>query len=104
MLIDMHAHVIPDGFPAAAPEDAAGRWPRIERADSGARTLVAGALRFTARDAFFDAARRLEAMDASGVDAEVVSPMPPLLDYALPAMAGRDLGRCVNEFIARLCE
>jgi aminocarboxymuconate-semialdehyde decarboxylase len=97
MLIDMHAHVIPDGFP-----DREG-WPRIEEAD-GARLLVSGQMRLTAQDAYFDAERRLAAMDANGVDAEVVSPLPPLLNYRLPAAGARDLCRAVNEFIVRLCE
>jgi aminocarboxymuconate-semialdehyde decarboxylase len=77
----------------------------MEPADlAGARLLVAGKLRFTAPAVFFDAERRLAAMDASGVDAEVVSPMPPLLNYALPPDSGRDLCRWVNEFIAGLCQ
>jgi aminocarboxymuconate-semialdehyde decarboxylase len=100
----MHAHVIPTGFPEA-PAGCAERWPRIEPAESaGSLVLAAGSLRFTARDVWFDAERRLEAMAANGVDAEVVSPFPPLLDYALPADAGVALARSVNEFIARLCE
>jgi aminocarboxymuconate-semialdehyde decarboxylase len=98
VLIDMHAHVIPDAFPPGT----ADRWPRIERVD-GARALVSGSMRFVAQEAFFDAQRRLEAMDASGVDAEVVSPMPPLLNYALPIEDGRRLSGAVNEFVARLC-
>src|SRR5215467_8266823 len=97
MLIDMHAHVIPDGLP-----DREG-WPRIEEAD-GARVLVSGQMRLTAQDAYFDAERRLASMDASGVDAEVVSPLPPLLNYRVPPGDARDLCRVVNEFIARLCE
>lgn len=105
MLIDLHAHVIPRDFPEAGDREGAERWPRMEPADSGsARVLALGHVRFTAQDAFFDAERRLEAMDANGVDAEAVSPMPLLLDYSLPPRAGRDLSRCVNEFIARLCE
>ncbi|HYW25527.1 MAG TPA: amidohydrolase family protein [Terriglobales bacterium] len=97
MLIDMHAHVIPDGLP-----DRDG-WPRIEQAD-GARVLVSGQMRLTAQDAYFDAERRLAAMDASGVDAEVVSPLPPLLNYRLPPAEARDFDAAVNEFIVRLCE
>jgi aminocarboxymuconate-semialdehyde decarboxylase len=42
-------------------------------------------------------------MDASEVTAEVVSPMPPLLNYRLPATSGRDLSRWINEFVAGLC-
>jgi aminocarboxymuconate-semialdehyde decarboxylase len=42
-------------------------------------------------------------MDATGTDAEVVSPMPPLLSYRLPAASGRDLARWISEFIVALC-
>ncbi|HLH68196.1 MAG TPA: amidohydrolase family protein [Candidatus Dormibacteraeota bacterium] len=105
MLIDLHAHVIPTDLPPARGRASGDRWPRIEPAETGgARVLVSGPMRFTARDVFYDADRRLEAMERSGVDAEVLSPMPPLLNYALPAQDGLDLARCVNEFIARLRE
>lgn len=103
MLIDMHAHVLPDDFPEAP--DGASDWPRMERTDTEtARLLVAGKLRFKAQDAFFSAERRLSAMEADAVDAEVVSPMPPLLNYRLSPNHGRDLSRWINEFIAGLCQ
>ena len=51
MLIDMHAHVIPDGFPPAAGRECADRWPRIEEAD-GARVLVSGRMRLRVQDAY----------------------------------------------------
>src|SRR5262252_9423604 len=101
MLIDMHAHVIPDGFPSADGRAAAERWPRIEEA-GGVRAFVSGGMRLTVQDAYFDAERRLAAMDANGVDAEVVSPLPPLLNYRVVAADARDLCRSVNEFIVRL--
>ena len=72
-------------------------------AEGDARLLVSGPVRFTARAAWFDAEQRLAASAASRVDAEVVSPFPPLLNYALPALAGRDLARWVSEYIAGLC-
>ena len=103
MLIDMHAHVIPDGFPGPNGHAGGDRWPRIEEAE-GVRVLVSGQMRLTAQDAYFDAERRLAAMDANGVDAEVVSPLPPLLNYRLPPDGARGLCRGINEFIARLCE
>ncbi len=67
------------------------------------RELVSGPVRFTARRAWFDAEQRLAASAAGGVDAEVVSPFPPLLNYRMPAACGRDLARWVNEYIAGLC-
>ena len=69
----------------------------------GARVLEFGPMTFTAQAAFFDASARLAAMDASKTDAEVVSPMPPLLNYRLPAGTGRDLARWINDFIVKLC-
>ncbi|MBX6354399.1 MAG: amidohydrolase family protein [Micromonosporaceae bacterium] len=100
MLIDVHAHVLPKDYPADAPKC----FPRMEPVDGEtARVLVFGATRFTARDVFFEAERRVEAMDASGVDAEVVTPMPPLLRYDLPVADGLRLARWVNETTAALC-
>ncbi len=100
MLIDAHAHLLPRDYPPDAPEC----FPRMEPVDGDtARTLVFGPMRFKARDVFFDAERRVAAMAASGVDAEVVSPMPPLLRYDLPAADGLALARHVNEFAAGLC-
>ncbi|HEY7432678.1 MAG TPA: amidohydrolase family protein [Streptosporangiaceae bacterium] len=102
MLIDMHAHVLPGEYPPPGP--ATEGWPAMTPAGAeGARLLEFGPVRFTAQAAFFDAAARLAAMEASGTDAEVVSPMPPLLNYRLPATTGRDLARWINEFVVKLC-
>lgn len=100
MLVDCHAHLLPRDYPADAPEC----FPRMEPIDGDtARLLVFGAMRFRARDVFFEAERRIEAMDASGVDVEVLTPMPPLLRYDLPPADGLSLARWVNEFTATLC-
>lgn len=100
MLVDAHAHLLPHDYPADAPEC----FPRMEAVDGdSARTLLFGATRFRARDVFFDAERRIAEQDASGVDAEVLTPMPPLLRYDLPASDGLSLARHVNEFSATLC-
>ena len=103
MLADLHAHVIPGSFPAVPSGCDPASWPSMSPADDGARMLASGVLRFTARAAWFDAEQRLAASAASGVDAEVVSPFPPLLNYLLPAAYGRDLARWVNEYVAWLC-
>ena len=103
MLLDMHAHVIPGALePVGERED--HRGPRVGPCDDErARLLETDRMQFRASDAFFSAEARLESMDASGVDAEVVSPMPPLLDYELSGDEGLELSRRVNEFVAELC-
>jgi aminocarboxymuconate-semialdehyde decarboxylase len=103
VLLDMHAHVIPGALePVGERED--HRGPRVGPCDDErARLLETDRMQYKAADAFYSAEARLEAMDASGVDAEVVSPMPPLLDYELSGAEGLELSQRVNEFIAELC-
>jgi len=102
MLVDMHAHVIPGALdPVGKSDDHKG--PRVGPCDDPhARLLENDRMQFKAVEAFYSAERRLEELERSGVDAEVVSPMPPLLDYALTGEEGLDLSRRVNEFIAEL--
>ena len=102
MLIDMHAHVIPGALDAVGTRDG-HRGPRVGPCDDEhARLLETDRMQFKASDAFYSAERRLEEQERSGVDAEIVSPMPPLLDYGLPGEEGLALSRRVNEFIAEL--
>jgi aminocarboxymuconate-semialdehyde decarboxylase len=100
VIVDAHAHLLPGDYPTDAPET----FPRMEPIEGSAdRLLVFNQTRFRAKDVFFEAERRVEAMTASGVDVEVVSPMPPLLRYDLPNADGLALARHVNEFTAQLC-
>jgi aminocarboxymuconate-semialdehyde decarboxylase len=103
MLVDMHAHVIPGALDPVGSEE--HRGPRIGPCDDEHARMLENdrGMKFKAIDAFYSAERRLEELERSGVDAEVVSPMPPLLDYALAAPEGLELSRRVNEFIASLC-
>lgn len=99
-LVDAHAHVLPRDYPRDAPDC----FPSMEPVEGSTdRTLVFGTMRFRARDAFFEAERRIEEMAASGVDVEVLTPMPPLLRYDLPVTDGRALAEHVNETTAALC-
>ena len=100
MLIDAHAHLLPRDYPADAPEC----FPRMDPIDGEtARLLIFGQVRFKARDVFFDAERRVEAMDESGVDAEVLTPMPPLLRYDLPVADGARPGPVRQRVRRRRC-
>lgn len=101
MIIDAHAHAIPKDYPAGSPKC----FPEMETIDDSTdRLLKFGAMNFRAKDVFFEAERRIEAMDSSGVDAEVLSPMPPLLRYDLPAGDGLALAQHTNAFIAEVTE
>ncbi|QBR73116.1 amidohydrolase family protein [Microbacterium sediminis] len=99
MIVDAHAHFLPGSYPHDAPEC----FPRMEPiADSSDLLLVFGQMRFPAKQVFFEAEKRIEAQEASGVAAEVISPMPPLLRYDLPAADGLALAQHVNDVAAEL--
>lgn len=103
-IIDSHAHIFPGDFgPAPAGCDPAS-WPSTEPNPEveGGKFLVNGQMRFPAKAVWFDAERRLEASAASGLDAELLSPFPAVLNYRVPAGVGRDMCRVVNEYIAGL--
>ena len=104
-VIDTHAHIFPSSFGPAPPGCDAASWPSTSPAPSvgaGAKYLNNGPMKFPARAVWFDAEQRLEASTASGLDAEVLSPFPALLNYKSPAAVGRDLCRVTNSYIAGL--
>src|SRR6201981_2917402 len=102
-IIDSHPHIFPgDSGPAPAGGDLAA-WPSVQDGpEPDFRLLVNGQMRFPANRVWFDAERRLEASAASGLDAELLSPFPALLNYRAPGPLGRDLCRVTNEYIAGL--
>jgi len=105
MLIDMHAHVIPESFPPAAGRASARRWPTMEHFEPGrANVIIAGENFRTVHSGNWDAERRLRDMETSGVDAEVISPLPELLSYWFTIEDGLDFCRFLNEWIARFLE
>ena len=103
MLIDTHCHVIPPDLPRQASDQGAAMWPRFEAAPGGERLLVSGASRLAAKAVYTSTDARLSAMEADGVDVEVISPMPFFLSYAFAAEDGLRLSRHVNDFVLRLC-
>jgi aminocarboxymuconate-semialdehyde decarboxylase len=92
-LVDVHSHAI---APELRPSPAAagyGRWPVVERSgDEGA--IVVGGRLFREIDArCWSAQRRIEDLDAGGVDVHVVSPVPITFCYDAPAPVGVELAR-----------
>jgi aminocarboxymuconate-semialdehyde decarboxylase len=103
-VIDTHAHIFPGDFGPPPRGCDPASWPSTEPHPDidGGKFLVNGPMRFPAKAVWFDAEQRLEASAASGLDAELLSPFPALLNYRAPAEAGRDLAKVTNEYIAGL--
>jgi len=99
MIVDCHAHMLPGELP----DSSHPAHPRILRCDEGGTlTFGFGDLEYPAPPVWHETDLRLAAMDRAGVDVEVVSPMPMLLDYRLPLEDGLGLVRWVNERVAGL--
>ena len=104
MLIDMHAHVVPEFFPPGTGRPSATLWPFLDHFEEGrARVMINGENFRTIHDGNWNYERRLADMATSGVDAEVLSPMPELLSYWMDPNDALDISRHTNQFIAELC-
>lgn len=86
MLFDVHTHVSPKEFPASQSEAIRSRWPCMQcKGQSGASLYFGDTLFRELDDRSWDCGRRIEDMDRDGVAVQVLSPMPELLSYWLPA-------------------
>lgn len=97
MSIDAHTHAVPEVFPARP------GWPRVTSDGSGAVVLHTQGQHVPLPAEFWDVDARLAALDISGLRAEVVSPLPQLIDYGAPAELYAEVCRYVNEWMAGFC-
>jgi aminocarboxymuconate-semialdehyde decarboxylase len=99
--IDVHAHCVPTGVVEELARDG-GRYgiDLVER-DGKRHALIAGRVDAgPLRADFFDIDARLAAMDAQGVQVQLLSSWIDMTAYALPAEAGRRYARMFNETLA----
>ncbi len=101
--IDVHTHVVPASLPPSLGAASAMTWPSIEHVDCcHARVLVGGKPYRDIEDSCWNVNRRVDEMNAMGIARQVLSPMPELLSYWLPADDARHLARHINEQIATM--
>jgi len=95
-MIDVHTHVVP---PIDYRVGSDSRWPVVEVDEEGATVFIAHKAFRRVRTASFDMSVRMGEMEAMGVRAQVLSPMPELFSYwALPEEAAEACRR-VNDWI-----
>lgn len=105
MIIDMHAHVVPEHFPPAGSRASADRWPSMDHFEAGrAKVMIGGENYRTLASGNWDVEQRLRDMDHHGAAAQVISPMPELLSYWFTAEDCREFAQYVNESIRAMCE
>ncbi|HVZ45809.1 MAG TPA: amidohydrolase family protein [Ramlibacter sp.] len=99
--IDVHTHVVPGRFPAYTGRTARDLWPSMADAPNCHRhVMLKGSIYRTVPHSCWDCAARAADMPAMQVGRQVLSPMPELLSYWLPADDGQAMCRFLNETIA----
>ena len=97
--IDVHSHFVPKGWPDLADAtQCAGPWPSL-RVDSQRQAMIMlGEREYRPiSDSAWNADRRLEHMDADGIDRQVVSPTPLFFAYGQDAQASTAVARIFND-------
>ena len=99
--IDVHAHIVPDGVIETLVAEG-GRWGvEITEADGKRAAIIAGRVKAGPMvPGLTDQPRRLAAMDASGVDVQLLSSWIDFTAYALDDAVGARYSRMVNEGLA----
>jgi aminocarboxymuconate-semialdehyde decarboxylase len=102
--VDIHTHIVPASFPAYAGRHSNVRWPSMAPAHDchHCNVMIAGKVFRTVSDHSWSLERRLEVMEASRIERQVLSPMPELLSYWLDPEDAESLGRHVNETIGTM--
>jgi aminocarboxymuconate-semialdehyde decarboxylase len=101
IVIDTHAHFVPERFPARPADVPATEWPELTSLpDGNARMSFDGKEFRIFEPAYWDVEGRVAQMDSEGIAIQVLSPLPELLSYWFSPEAGRAIATHVNESIA----
>lgn len=98
LITDVHAHCVPASLRDTIAED--GRELGVTVAADGTVTVAGKAVAMPLRDGLVDRAARLDAMDRTGVDLQILSPWIDLVAYRLDAEPGARWSRLLNESLA----
>jgi aminocarboxymuconate-semialdehyde decarboxylase len=99
--VDVHTHIVPEGWEDWAARFGGERWPRLVRHDACRATIMTGAQFFRdIDDRSWSPARRIEDMDRLGIDRQALSPPPVMFCYWADARATEAFARMQNENVA----
>jgi aminocarboxymuconate-semialdehyde decarboxylase len=103
--VDVHAHVVPENFPHYIGGKLPAEWPSMAPAHACHRhVMIAGKVYRTVSDACWSSARRLADLPGMGLALQVLSPMPELLSYWMPARDAQQLLRYTNDCMAAMVQ
>jgi aminocarboxymuconate-semialdehyde decarboxylase len=104
MIIDVHAHYLPESAVRAHELDQPWHGTSICRDERGILVAETAGKRFVfgSPTHFEPLVNRIERMDGRGVDTELLSLLPPLFRYGLPAADGIAAAKDVNDELSDL--
>jgi aminocarboxymuconate-semialdehyde decarboxylase len=103
MRTDCHCHILPRDWPDLAERYGDPRWPHLEHVDAcSARIMIDGGLFRSVTHQLYDVSRRLDDMNAAGVERQVLSTVPVMFSYWARPSDARELCRYLNDHIAEV--
>lgn len=105
MIIDVHSHVVPRGWPdLATATGAPGPWPWLRLESERDAMILIGDRDFRRiTDQCWDPEVRLADMAADAVDVQVVSPTPVFFTYGRPGTEAAAVARIFNDLSLEIC-
>jgi aminocarboxymuconate-semialdehyde decarboxylase len=101
--IDVHTHIVPEGWEDWAARFGGDRWPSLVRHDACRATIMTGGQFFRAvDDRSWSPERRIADMDRLGIDRQALSPPPVMFCYWADARANAAFARLQNENVAAI--
>ncbi len=98
MIVDVHTHLVPKGWPELSAACGGSGWPWLRLDSERAAMLMVGDTEFRpVGPAAWDPATRLADMADDGVDVQVVSPTPLFFSYDRPADQAVKVARIFND-------
>ncbi|SDQ91620.1 amidohydrolase family protein [Virgibacillus salinus] len=101
MRVDFHTHIIPEEIPDFADKFGSDKWPVLEKTCScGANIMIEGNVFREVTDQVWSPEKRIQDMDAEGVDIQVLSPIPVTFSYWAKVEEAEEMSKVQNDFIA----
>lgn len=103
--IDVHTHYVPNAWPDLSTRAGPGVWPSLRVDSERDAMIMLGDAEFRRVGAdCWDAAARLDDMDADDVDIQVVSPTPVFFAYDKSGDEAVKVARIFNDLALEICE